>query len=129
MDLFYLASYDLDNFRVFVASPFFHDVYDLEPALFQKLLTDEVELMKFAARYLKQVLFGEKTIPEKPDAVEKRMKRRQEINEKRKQEAPKTLAPEYDRPDEGERIASPRSNSSKQKGRVLPPFLVRGKGS
>ena len=29
------------------------------------------------------------------------MKRRQEINEKRKQEAPKTLAPEYDRPDEG----------------------------
>ena len=77
MDLFYLASYDLDNFRVFVASPFFHDVYDLEPALFQKLLTDEVELLKFAARYLKQVLFGEKTIPEKPDAVEKRMKRRQ----------------------------------------------------
>ena len=101
MDLFYLASYDLDNFRVFIASPFFHDVYDLEPALFQKLLTDEVELLKFASRYLKQVLFGEKTIPEKPDAVEKRMKRRQEINEKHKQETPKTLAPEYDRPDEG----------------------------
>ena len=85
MDLFYLASYDLDNFRVFIASPFFHDVYDLEPVLFQKLLTDEVELLKFASRYLKQVLFGEKTIPEKPDAVEKRMKRRQEINEKHKQ--------------------------------------------
>ena len=60
-----------------------------------------MELLKFASRYLKQVLFGERTIPEKPDAVEKRTKRRQEINEKRKQEVLKTVAPEYDRPDEG----------------------------
>lgn len=85
MDLFYLASYDLDNFRVFVSSPFFHDVYDIKPALFEKLLTDEVELMQFASRYLKQALFGENSIPEKPDAIEKRKKRREEISAKQKE--------------------------------------------
>jgi len=31
--------------------------------------------LKFGFRYLEQVLFGEKTIPEKPDAYEKRRKR------------------------------------------------------
>lgn len=55
------------------------DVYDVEPAQFQSLLTDDIALLKFAARYLKQVLFGETTIPEKPDAIEKRKKRREEI--------------------------------------------------
>lgn len=101
MELFYLASYDLDNFRVFIASPFPHDVYDLEPAYLQKLLADEVELMKFGFRYLKQVLYGEKTIPEKPDAYGKRLKRRQEINARKRQELLKAVPQEYDRPDEG----------------------------
>ncbi|HYA38329.1 MAG TPA: YkgJ family cysteine cluster protein [Candidatus Methylomirabilis sp.] len=99
MDLFYLASYDLDNFRVFIASPFFHDVYDIEPAYFQKLLSDEVELMKFAFRYLKQVLFGENTIPEKPDALEKRTKRRQEIIEKQKEQMRKEMERDIDLPE------------------------------
>ena len=98
MDLFYLASYDLDNFRVFVASPFFHDVYDIEPAYFQKLLSDEVELLKFAARYLKQVLFGENTIPEKPDAIEKRKKRREEISAKQREQMRKDVEKDIDLP-------------------------------
>jgi len=100
MDLFYLASYDLDNFRVFIASPFFHDVYDLEPAYFQKLLSDEVELMQFATRYLKQVLFGENTIPEKPDAIEKRKKRREEIIAKQREEMRKEMEKNIDLPSE-----------------------------
>jgi Fe-S-cluster containining protein len=91
MELFYMASYDLDNFRVFIASPFFHDVYDIEPALFQKLMADETELLQFAARYLKQVLFGENTIPEKPDAIEKRRKRREEIMAKQREQMLKDL--------------------------------------
>jgi Fe-S-cluster containining protein len=94
MDLFYLASYDLDNFRVFVTSPFFHDVYDIEPSYFQKLLSDEVELLAFAARYLKQVLFGESTIPERPDAIEKRKKRRAEITAKQKEQMKTDMAKE-----------------------------------
>jgi Fe-S-cluster containining protein len=100
MDLFYLASYDLDNFRVFVASPFFHDVYDIEPAYFQKLLTDEAELMRFAFRYLKQVLFGENTIPEKPDAFEKRKERRAQIIAKQREQMRKEMERDIDLPSE-----------------------------
>jgi hypothetical protein len=103
MDLFYMASYDLDNFRVFIASPFFHDVYDIEPAYFQKLLSDETELLQFAARYLKQVLFGENTIPVKPDAIEKRKKRREEImakqREQMRQDLEKDMEKEIDSPE------------------------------
>lgn len=86
MELFYLASYDLDNFRIFIASPSFHEVYDIEPALFQKLLTEDTELLRFAARYLKQVLYGEDTIPEKPDASERRAHRRAEINARKNEQ-------------------------------------------
>ena len=100
MELFYLASYDLDNFRVFIASPFFHDVYDIEPQYFQKLLSDETELLQFAARYLKQVLFGENTIPEKPDAIEKRKKRREEIMAKQREQMRKDIEKEIDSPSE-----------------------------
>ena len=95
-----VASCDLDNFRVFVFSPFFHDVYDTEPAYFQKLLSDEVELMQFAAHYLKQVLFGENTIPEKPDAIEKRKKRREEIIAKQREQMRKEMERDIDLPSE-----------------------------
>ena len=39
----------------------------------QQLRDDEVALVKFGFRMLKQVLFGEATIPLKPDALEKRI--------------------------------------------------------
>ena len=100
MDLFYMASYDIDNFRVFIASPFFHDVYDIEPAYLQKLLADEAELLRFAARYLKQVLFGESTIPEKPDGIEKRKKRREEIIAKQKAQMRLDMEKDIDTPAE-----------------------------
>ncbi len=76
-----------------------HDVYDIEPALFQKLLTDEVELMKFATRYLKQVLFGESSIAEKPDAIEKRKKRREEIITKQREQMRKDMEKEMNSPE------------------------------
>lgn len=99
MELFYVASYDLDNFRALIANPFFHDVYDIEPAYFQKLLTGEVELLQFAACYLKQVLFGENSIPEKPDAIEKRKKRREEIMAKQREQMRQDMEKEMDSPE------------------------------
>ncbi|MFN7085321.1 MAG: YkgJ family cysteine cluster protein [Burkholderiales bacterium] len=74
-ELFFLASYDLDGFRAFVASAGFDEVFDLEPAFKQALMHDEVKLLKFGFRLLKQTLFGEKTIPLKPDASHKRIER------------------------------------------------------
>src|SRR3990172_2079989 len=71
-ELFFLASYDLDGLRDFVASAGFHEVFDLEPAFRQESLQDDFKLLKFGFRLLKQVLFGERTIPLKPDAAQKR---------------------------------------------------------
>lgn len=72
--------------RIFISSPLFHDLDDVEPALFQSLLIDDVALLKFAAHYLNQVLFGENTIPEKTEAIEKRIKRRKEITARQREE-------------------------------------------
>ncbi len=52
-------------------SPGFSETYDIDGPFMRPLLDDEVTLMKFGFRILKQVLFGEATIPLKPDAREK----------------------------------------------------------
>jgi uncharacterized protein len=60
--LFFMACYDIDTFHDFVESDAFGKLFKLgndEKAL---LMADDVELMQFAFRFLKQVLFGEKTI-------------------------------------------------------------------
>ncbi len=73
LDFFYLCSYDVDGLREFLKSPGFSETYDIDEPFMRQLLDDEVTLMKFGFRILKQVLFGEATIPLKPDALEKRI--------------------------------------------------------
>jgi uncharacterized protein len=77
-ELFYLASYDVDGFREFAASPGFDEVFALDLAFKQELMEDEVKLLRFGFQLLKQVLFGETTIPLKPDARDKRLARMKE---------------------------------------------------
>jgi uncharacterized protein len=74
-ELFFLASYDIDGFRDFVASAGFDEVFDLDPALKRELMQDDIKLLRFGFRLLKQVLFGERTLPLKADAVQKRIER------------------------------------------------------
>jgi uncharacterized protein len=83
-ELFFLASYDIDGFRAFVASEGFRKVFDLPDQEYARLLADEEALLQFAFRYLRQVLYGEKTIPLKREAVEERTAR---YNEKLSQRA------------------------------------------
>ncbi len=78
LQLFFLASYDLDGFRDFVGTPSFDEVYVVAPEERERLMQDDVALMRFAFRFLKQSLFGENTIPERPGAMEKRLARRKE---------------------------------------------------
>jgi Fe-S-cluster containining protein len=75
LELFFLASYDIDGFRDFVKSPGFSEVFDLAPALHRDILENDVKLLRFGFRLLKQVLLGEKTIALKPDAVLRRIER------------------------------------------------------
>ncbi|TSA40962.1 MAG: YkgJ family cysteine cluster protein [Betaproteobacteria bacterium] len=77
-ELFFLASYDSDSFRDFIASAGFGEVFELDSPFRQELLQDDVKLLKFAFRLLKQVLFGERTIPLRPDAAQKRSARYRE---------------------------------------------------
>lgn len=81
LQLFFLACYDLDRFRAFVASEQFSEVYELSDEEMQKILIDDKETMLFSFRFLRQVMFGEETIPMKSDAIDKRLARKQEREE------------------------------------------------
>lgn len=76
--LFFMASYDVDQFREFINMPSFDEVYDLAPDLKTKLLQDDTELMLFGQQFLRQVMFGEMSIPMKTDAFAKRAARKLE---------------------------------------------------
>lgn len=74
-ELFFLATYDIDGFRAFVASESFRKLFDLEPDYHARLLSDEDELLQFGFRYLRQVLYGEKVIALRAQAVSERTER------------------------------------------------------
>ncbi len=75
---FFLGSYNLDGLRDFIQSPGFSEVYDIDDSTFNQLKMDDVTLLKFGFRLLKQVLFGEMTIPLHGEAMQKRVQRRRE---------------------------------------------------
>jgi Fe-S-cluster containining protein len=62
MEMFYLACYDLDNFRSFVSETTFRDRFVLEPGLMQRLMEDDEALLQFAFRWLRFALFAEPTM-------------------------------------------------------------------
>ncbi|MHB8253763.1 MAG: YkgJ family cysteine cluster protein [Acidiferrobacter sp.] len=87
LQLFFLASYDIDGFRDFISTTSFNEVYEIAPEQKARLLRDDVALMRFGFQFLKQSLFGENTIPERADASEKRLIKRQERQRQRESEA------------------------------------------
>ncbi len=62
IQMFFMASYNLDKFSEFIFKSKFFDLFEVEPRLKVKLATDYAELMKFAFDWLKFSLFGEKTL-------------------------------------------------------------------
>jgi hypothetical protein len=86
LQLFFLASYNLDSFRDFVTSEAFQNVYEVPAELMAKIRNDETELMKFGFAFLKQVFFGETFIEEKAGAYERRMERRRQIEEEQRRQ-------------------------------------------
>ena len=65
-----MACYDLDRFREFVKSEGFGYTYDIDDELMQQLLTNDLELMKFGDRMIRQIMYAEESIPLKKDAME-----------------------------------------------------------
>jgi len=86
LQLFDMCSYDMDSFREFIASEGFGEIFDLDAEERTRVEGDEDELLKFSLRFLKQILFGEVTIPLKSDAREKRISQRRAVWEQRREE-------------------------------------------
>jgi Fe-S-cluster containining protein len=81
--LFFMACYDQDQFRAFVASDAFGALFALSQEEREKIVGDDLELMQFGFRFLRQVMFGEETIPLNADAAKARTEK---VKEKRMQE-------------------------------------------
>jgi len=85
LQLLFMASYNHDKFREFINSPSFQKTFDLDEETMADLNTDDVILMHFGIDFLKQVLFGEMSIPLRDGAVEERVaERKDKIDERNK---------------------------------------------
>lgn len=84
LQLFFMASYDLDSFRRFVLSDGFKRAYVLPDGFYEEVGADDEALLGFAYRFLRQVLFGERTIDEVANAWEQRVAARQDVWEARR---------------------------------------------
>jgi len=93
-----MTCYDIDRFRSFVASESFLSVYALPPDELRQTLLDDVELMQFGFRFLRQVLFGENTIALHEQNIEQRRQRVTERHRQLEREAAERMA----REDEGD---------------------------
>jgi hypothetical protein len=75
LQLFFMACYDIDRFRIFINSEGFMQSFALDDEEYAKLNSDDVALMHFGFRFLKQVLFGEESIALREGALEARVNR------------------------------------------------------
>lgn len=103
--LFFMTCYDLDTFRAFVDSGPFNELYDVPQAEREAMRGDSLEsetaLLQFGYRFLRQVLFGEETIPLHKEAAEKRRAQVREKALQAEREAAERLAREEDAYDAG----------------------------
>jgi uncharacterized protein len=85
--LYFMACYDIDTFRDYVESEVFQELFALTKEEWEKILSTDTELMLFAFRYLKQVLFGEHTIPLNDELAKERLAKWRERQEQLEKEA------------------------------------------
>jgi len=78
LQFFFMACYDVDRFREFIKSPGFGQSFVIDDATRKELLEDDLALLKFGDRMIRQVMYGEETIEKKTDAVDRLVERREE---------------------------------------------------
>jgi len=101
LQLFFMACYDIDRFRKFVAGAGFNDVYDIPAAEREAFFSDDAALLQFAFRFLRQVLFGEESIAVRSEAAEARRARHREKLARLEREAAERRARDEDLMDNG----------------------------
>lgn len=85
LQFFFMCSYDVDRLRRFVLADSFKASYDMDDKFYETVEKEDLALMQFGTRLLKQVLFGDVTIPVKENAIDKRIEERKEVLELRRQ--------------------------------------------
>lgn len=96
--LFFMACYDIDTFRNFFESEAFARTYPMPAAERATVSASDDALLQFAFRFLKQVLFGEETIPVDDAIAEERRTRLKAQRAQEEQEAAARLAQQEDGP-------------------------------
>ena len=79
-----------------MASNGFGDIYDLPAQELKESLCEDIALMQFGFRFLRQVLFGEESIPLRKEAAEERRLRLTERKQRQEAEAAARRAMEQD---------------------------------
>jgi Fe-S-cluster containining protein len=99
---FFMACYDLDRFREFVRSTGFSTTYDIDQATRDELLTDDMALLRFGDRMIRQIMYGEETIALKSDALEQHLARRGDRKSTEHDEMERPSMAAYEMPLDGE---------------------------
>ncbi len=71
VEMYWMALYDLDKFRTFIFGSTFLQRFDISDNELSLLEKDDEELLRFGFKWVKVALFGEKTVPIKPEAASK----------------------------------------------------------
>ena len=100
--LFFMACYDIDRFREFVFAESFAKLFELKPEERESFATDDVALLQFAFRFLRQVMFGEESIALNAEAAQERLVKVQEKRLIEEREAAKKRALEAEQEMGGE---------------------------
>jgi Fe-S-cluster containining protein len=102
--LFFMACYDVDRFREFVFSSSFTNLFELKQEEKDAFVADDIALMQFAFRFLRQVMFGEESISLNAEAAQERLAKVQEkrLIEEREAAKRRALEAEEGYADDGE---------------------------
>jgi len=68
-DMYYMACYDLDRFRRFVFESTFLKRFETEPAEVEKIKKDDVELYRFAMKWIEYGLIGQHVLTVKSEVM------------------------------------------------------------
>ena len=102
-----MACYDLDRFREFIRSDGFQETYDVDAPTLQLLHDDDLALLHFGERMIRQIMFGEETVARRPDALEKHLARSQSRPARPKDEPERPSMAAYEMPPDGDDEKNP----------------------
>jgi len=102
LKFFFMACYDLDRFREFIKSAGFKTTFDLDQASYDELLSDDMALLRFGDRMIRQIMYGEESVPLRGDALEQHLVRRGDHKSTVHDDMERPSMASYDMPLDGE---------------------------